>query len=145
MRSRISRLQSDGSLERYDRFRKFLLRNQRPSPAHKSVGKTGIDLGSMGEMRNRFIPLLTLPRHLAQNIFRARILRIDLQFLLHLFFRFLRVGLRRIRLRKQQPPQPEMNPRHLRILLQNQAVLFRRSVPLPLRLQRFGVKFVAGS
>src|ERR1700731_2782140 len=86
MRSRVPRLQLDSSFERRDRLGELLYRYQASTPSDKGIAKPSVQLGRAREVLDGLIALLILFCHLSQDIFGSRIGRIDLEFLLHLFF-----------------------------------------------------------
>src|SRR5277367_5156683 len=141
MRSWILRLEFDRSLQRRNCFGVALGGAQTRSEPHKCVPETWIKLRGAGKMLDGLIPLLALLRQRAQHIFGVRIRGIDLEFLLHLFLRFL--GNRRawVGLREQEPPQAEVDAGRARILLQYQAILLGGLIPFSLGLKSLGVEF----
>ena len=93
-------------------------------------------------MPDGFRPLRSLPRQFAQHILGAGVRGIDLDFLVHLFFRVLGYCRARVGFGEQQSSQTEMDAGQARILLQCRLIFLGRLVPFSLYFQGFGVELV---
>src|SRR3984957_194608 len=93
-------------------------------------------------MRDGLFQLRFLSRHLAQNVFGARISRINLKLFLEFFFCVLYSSGIRLRLRKQQSPQQVVQARSFGVFRDHVFVFALCLVPFALHFQRLSVEFV---
>src|SRR5262249_11015710 len=83
--------------------------DERESPAQVGLRKVRIQLCRLRKAGDRLVPLLFTASKFSQDIYRARIARIELQFLEELLLRAFGRVLWGIRSRKQQSAQQEVN------------------------------------
>src|SRR5437016_3203373 len=143
MRHGILWLELDRRLQRRHSLRKLPLGHQRRAQPEESVPEAGVEFSGTRKMLDRFIPLLRLPRQLAQDILSPGIVGVNLKLLLEFLLGILGNSRRWIGLGEQQAPQAKMDARLSRVLLQDGLILFLGKIPLALYFQRFSVEFVS--
>lgn len=118
--------------------------DQTSPPALISFREIRIEFGGFGKAGESFFAFFVAPRKLAQNILRAGILRIDLDFLQEFLLRAFPGFRARIRFLEQQPAKQKMHAGRVGFLLDDAFVFQLSGFPAPLHFKGFGVQFVGG-
>src|SRR5437899_553160 len=136
-------LELDRRLQRRHSLRKLPLGHQRRAQPEESVPEAGVEFSGTRKMLDRFIPLLRLPRQLAQDILSPGIVGVNLKLLLEFLLGILGNSRRWIGLGEQQAPQAKVDARLSRVLLQDGLILPGRLIPLASYFERFSLELAS--